>query len=168
MGVEHRIRLNRMTQITQSVAALKGKAAEVGIFGGEQGWLAQIHGYGCSIPVTPKMRKYLASTGLHLKATTTVITIPERAFLRNGYEKSKEETMALISDLINAMVDGGLDGTTLLEALGTNLEGKIKEYATSQVEPGLHPYTIEHRKNGGTNPLNDTGSMIGAISHRIV
>ena len=155
-------------KIRESFKELGSKAIEVGVFGGEQAWLAHIHEYGCIIQVTPKMRAYLKATGLALKPSTTTITIPERAFLRNGYDKGKDEALSAYMDFISALITGNIDADTILEALGTNLEGKIKEYATNQVEPHLHPYTIEHRQHGGSNPLNDTGSMIGAISHRIV
>ena len=155
-------------KIRESFKELGSKAIEVGVFGGEQAWLAHIHEYGCIIQVTPKMRAYLKATGLALKPSTITITIPERAFLRNGYDKGKNEALSAYMDFISALITGNIDADTILEALGTNLEGKIKEYATNQVEPPLHPYTIEHRQHGGSNPLNDTGSMIGAISHRIV
>ena len=155
-------------KIRESFKVLGNKAVEVGVFGGEQAWLAHIHEYGCIIQVTPKMRAYLKATGLALKPSTTTITIPERAFLRNGYDKGKNEALSAYMDFISALITGNIDADTILEALGTNLEGKIKEYATNQVEPPLHPYTLLHRQHGGSNPLNDTGSMIGAISHRIV
>lgn len=155
-------------KIRESFKELGSKAVEVGVFGGEQAWLAHIHEYGCIIQVTPKMRAYLKATGLALKPSTTTITIPERAFLRNGYDKGKDEALSAYMDFISTLITGNIDADTILEALGTNLEGKIKEYATNQVEPPLHPYTLLHRQHGGSNPLNDTGSMIGAISHRIV
>lgn len=155
-------------KIRESFKELGSKAIEVGVFGGEQAWLAHIHEYGCIIQVTPKMRAYLKANGLALKPSTTTITIPERAFLRTGYDKGKDEALSAYMDFISALITGNIDADTILEALGTNLEGKIKEYATNQVEPPLHPYTIEHRQHGGSNPLNDTGSMIEAISHRIV
>ena len=146
-------------KIRESFKELGSKAIEVGVFGGEQAWLAHIHEYGCIIQVTPKMRAYLKANGLALKPSTTT---------RNGYDKGKNEALSAYMDFISALITGNIDADTILEALGTNLEGKIKEYATNQVEPPLHPYTIEHRQHGGSNPLNDTGSMIGAISHRIV
>lgn len=155
-------------KIRESFKELGNKAIEVGVFGGEQAWLAHIHEYGCIIQVTPKMRAYLKANGLALKPSTTTITIPERAFLRNGYDKGKNEALSAYMDFISALIMGNIDADTILHALGTNLEGKIKEYATNQVEPPLHPYTIEHRQHGGSNPLNDTGSMIEAISHRVI
>ena len=42
---------------------------------------APSHELGAHIKVTPKMRGYLHSIGIHLKPSTTHITIPQRAFL---------------------------------------------------------------------------------------
>ena len=42
---------------------------------------AMIHQYGGDIKVTPKMRKYLHSQGIHLRNTTNTIHIPARPFL---------------------------------------------------------------------------------------
>ncbi|MBQ8475796.1 hypothetical protein IJ531_01925, partial [bacterium] len=44
--------------------------------------LGAIHEFGATINVTPKMRAFLHYIGVHLKADTTQITIPERSFLR--------------------------------------------------------------------------------------
>ena len=113
-------------KIRESFKELGSKAIEVGVFGGEQAWLAHIHEYGCIIQVTPKMRAYLKANGLALKPSTTTITIPERAFLRNGYDKGKDEALSAYMDFISALIMGNIDADTILHALGTNLEGKIK------------------------------------------
>ena len=44
--------------------------------------IAAVHEFGCTIPVTSKMRGFLGYKGLHLKKTTMYIHIPERSFLR--------------------------------------------------------------------------------------
>jgi hypothetical protein len=45
--------------------------------------IAWVHEYGCTIRVTEKMRAYLHTQGMHLKASTQYINIPERSFLRS-------------------------------------------------------------------------------------
>ena len=44
--------------------------------------IAAVHEFGCTIPVTPKMRAYLHHEGIHLKASTQYVNIPARPFLR--------------------------------------------------------------------------------------
>lgn len=167
MGVKHFVKADH-SEHYKELSGLNGRGVEVGVFNGEHAWLAHIHEFGCQIPVTEKMRAYLHWTGLHIKNSTRVIVIPERSFLRGGYDANKDE-VAISSDmLLNAVASGALSADALLEAVGTTLEGKIKEYATNLSDPGLHQYTLEHRAHGGSNPLNDTGDMIGGISHRLI
>lgn len=168
MGVTHTVKLDKTSQLQAALDALNGRGVEVGVLSGEHMWLAHIHEYGCIIPVTPKMRAYLAATGLYLKKSTTVITIPERSFLRGGYDAKKTDVLKMQDGLVGAVTGGEISVEAFLDAVGTELEGKIKEYAVSLNTPALHPYTKAHRKHGGSNPLVDTGDMIGAITHRLV
>ena len=167
MGVKHVVKFDRSKELADAMRELDERSIEIGVFEGEHAWLAHIHEFGCVIQVTPKMRAYLHHTGLHLKESTTVIVIPERSFLRGGYDEKKDEVMKQQDMLLNAVVSGALDAQSFLDAVGTVFEGKIKEYAVDLGDPGLRPYTIAHRKNGGSNPLVDSGDMIGSISHRI-
>ena len=50
--------------------------------------IAAVHEFGCTIPVTPKMRAYLHHQGIHLKASTQYIHIPARPFLRPIFNSS--------------------------------------------------------------------------------
>lgn len=145
---------------------IDGKKVSVGVLGGgEQTWLAAIHEYGCKIEVTPKMRKYLAATGLHLKAATTHITIPERAFLRNGYDENKDEVIAKAEAVLGDVIGGTMSEQKLFELVGLLLKSKIQDYARDLNSPPNHPYTVERK--GSSNPLVDTGDMIGAINYKV-
>ena len=86
MGVKWKTVKNEFPKMEQSIKSLSGKKVNVGVLGGEHAWLAGIHEYGCKIPVTPKMRAWFAYQGFPLKKSTTVITIPERSFLRAGFD----------------------------------------------------------------------------------
>ena len=55
------------------------KTAKDGV---NQANIAAVHEFGCTIPVTPKMRAYLHHEGIHLKASTQYVNIPARPFLR--------------------------------------------------------------------------------------
>ena len=54
----------------------------IGVKKGKEVNIAAVHEYGCTIKVTPKMRAYLHHQGVHLKASTQMIYIPARPFLR--------------------------------------------------------------------------------------
>jgi len=144
--------------------ALNGVAIEVGVLKGESAWLASIHEYGCDIPVTDKMRKYLASQGLYLRKETTHIHIPERSFLRTGYDKYRDDVMKKGQVLVKQVADGKMTPRGCMQAIGMELASKIKDYAIELDSPANHPFTTEQK--GSSNPLVDTGDMIGGITWR--
>lgn len=149
-----------------NIEELNGKKVSVGVLGGgENAWLASIHEYGCVIPVTDKMRAYLHKTGLHLKPTTTQIVIPERAFLRNGFDEGKDEVLSSTQQLIGDVVGGTMSADQFCEIVGLLLKGKIQDYARDLNSPPNHPYTVANK--GSSNPLINTGDMIGAITYRV-
>ena len=91
MSVRYITKKDDLTKIATKLEGLKGRKVQVGVLQGDHAWLAGIHEYGCDIPVTPKMRAFLHSQGLHLKESTTHIHIPERSFLRSGHDKRGSE-----------------------------------------------------------------------------
>lgn len=164
MGVKWTTKKNRFPEMEQAAAELNGRRVNVGVEG-EQAWLAGIHEYGCRIQVTDKMRAYLHSQGLHLKASTQYITIPERAFLRNGYDANKAEVIENAEGILPAVLDGSMDADKFLEMIGLILSSNIKDYAQHLDTPPLHSFTIKQK--GSSNPLVDTGDMIGAITYEV-
>lgn len=148
------------------VDAINGQGVEVGVLQGEHAWLASIHEYGCDIPVTPKMRKYLAARGLHLKKTTTRIRIPERSFLRTGYDQNRDDVIKKASQMMADVTDGKMSESALFKGVGLELSSKIKDYARDLNSPANHPFTQDQK--GSSNPLIDTGDMIGGITWRKV
>lgn len=166
MGVKWKTKKDDFPKMQASVKHIDGKKVSVGVLGGgEQSWLAGIHEYGCIIPVTDKMRAYLHRTGLHLKATTTQIVIPERAFLRNGFDECKDEVITKAESLLAAVIGGQVSESQLFELVGLLLSSGIKDYARNLDSPANHPYTVENK--GSSNPLVDSGSMIGAITYKV-
>lgn len=166
MGVKWKTKKNDFPKLEATLEQIDGKKVSVGVLGGgEQAWLAGIHEYGCKIKVTDKMRKYLAATGLHLKATTTHITIPERAFLRNGYDENKDEFIEVAEGLLGDVIGGTMTADMLFKTVGLFMKSRIQDYATELDSPPNHPYTLKNK--GSSNPLVDTGDMIGAIEYKV-
>lgn len=168
MSVKIVTKKNDFPKIEATLSGLKGKKVNVGVLGGgEQSWLAGIHEYGCNIPVTDKMRQFLHSKGLHLKPTTTEIHIPERSFLRAGHDAHIEEILDKFDKaLMPSIVNGQISPDAACQAIGILLSSKIKDFAKELNEPAKHPFTLE--MNGGkSNPLVQTGAMIGAITYEV-
>lgn len=164
MGVRHKVVLDRTQEINDSLNELKNREVEIGVFNGEHQWLAGIHEYGCRIPVTEKMRGWLAAHGLYLLKSTKFIIIPERSFLRSGFDKCHKQVNEDCDALIGALADGSIDADTVLDAYGTEFVSSIKNYAVNKRRPKNHPFTIKQK--GSRNPLVDTGDMIESITYR--
>lgn len=165
---------NRLPEIITNCKKISGKKIWVGIEPGKMSSdgeltlqaLASIHEYGCRINVTPKMRAYLHRQGLHLKETTTTIVIPERSFIRAGYDQNEKSFLKFVeSQLENALFKGhSID--TFLSVCADQLAGDIQEFAVDLSSPKNHPFTVEQK--GSSNPLVDTGEMIRAIKGKVV
>ena len=166
MGVKFKTSKNDFPSMEASLKALNGKTINVGhLDGGEQAWLAAIHEYGCIITVTPKMRVWLHAHGLHLKPTTTSITIPERSFLRAGFDKYHKEVVDKCEKALGPALDKG-NVDDLLEMIGQLLRDKIVDYANDLKTPPKHPFSLEMNP-GKTNPLIISGDMIEALTFEV-
>lgn len=143
---------------------INGKKIKVGVKG-EQAWLASIHEYGCTIQITPKMRAWLHRNGLHVKDSTTQIVIPERAFLRTGFDENHNEVISRVENVLPLLLAGSIDENTFYNLIGTLLRDKIKDYAVELNSPPNHQFTIDRK--GSSNPLVDTGDMINSIEFEV-
>lgn len=142
---------------------------EVGILGTESAdilMIASVHEFGCSIKVTDKMRGYLHHIGIHLKADTLEIKIPERSFIRAGYDENKVAIYTSAEDLLEKVVNLELSTDAFFNALGEYAVGLIQEYLTKLKDPPNHPATIANKKS--SNPLIDTGQLRDSITYRVV
>jgi hypothetical protein len=164
MSIKWSKKTDKLPNLQASLKRLDGKAVTVGARG-EQAWLGGIHEYGCRITITPKMRAWLHANGLHVKDTTTHITIPERSFLRNGFDEGKDKVIKDTEKLLALVVDGKIDGDKVLEQCGAWLRDSIKDYMVNLNNPSLHPFTVERKHS--SNPLIDTGSLLNSIEYEV-
>ena len=165
MGVKVKTTKDAFPKISATVEALNGKKVKVGVLTGENQWLAGIHEYGCSIPVTDKMRVYLHHRGIHLKKSTTVIVIPERSFLRAGFDANAAEIETLGARWAKLATDGTVSADEAMERIGKEVADIIRDYARDLRSPPNSTWTTDWK--GSTNPLVDTGDMIGGITYEV-
>lgn len=164
MPVKWTTKKNKFPEMERAAAELNGRRVSVGVFG-EQAWLAGIHEYGCKIKVTDKMRAYLHSQGLHLKASTEYITIPERAFLRTGFDRERDGVVDSVEAIMCDVMSGHMSVDQFLGMVGQILSSNIKDYATELDNPPNHPFTVARKKS--SNPLVNTGDLIGSITYKV-
>lgn len=162
MGVSHKTIKNEFPSMKKRMEALNGEAVEVGALNGEHAWLASIHEYGCTMVVTQKQRRYMATQGIILGKT---LTIPERSFLRTGFDESRNDVMKKAQRMMADVVSGDMDANSCFEGVGIELSDRIKDFARDLSSPANHPFTIDQK--GSSNPLvGKTGEMIEGITWR--
>lgn len=165
MGVRVKTTKNEFPDTQRVTKALNGKKVIVGCLEGEHAWLASIHEYGCKIPVTDKMRAFLHYKGIHLKPTTTVITIPERSFIRAGHDEYADGVIKSAERALPDVLAGTMDEDTYCRMVGEMLASKIKKYAIDLKDPPNSGWTTDWK--GSSNPLVDTGSLVGGITYEV-
>jgi len=124
--------------------------------------LAAVHEFGADIKVTPRMRAYLHTQGIHLKKDTTQINIPERSFLRSSIKENKEAYKIQLAQLLKKAVHGSDAVDAVYSSIGAIAAGQAqKKISNGQLTP-LTPQTI--KRKGSSRPLYDTGQLAQAIT----
>lgn len=158
---------NRIPQAISSAEAFNGRRVKVGYFGeGHTQMLAAVHEFGVNIQVTDKMRAFFRyKFGISLKTTTTHIKIPERSFMRAGWDEHGPAIVDKYNKMIGEAILNGVPPDALLYALALEAKGKLQEFARDLRDPPNVELTV--REKGSSNPLVDTGNMIGSMDHTI-
>ena len=168
MGIKVKVTsdVKSLNKAFAELKALNGRKVNVGIpAGSKEAQIAAIHEWGLAITVTDKMRNWFKGQGHPLKASTTQIVIPERSFFLAGMDAEGKKIIKNYSKLIPAVINGKLSATAFLDALGREVTTAIKEYATNLSSPANSGFTVERK--GSSNPLVDSGNMIGAINYEV-
>lgn len=128
--------------------------------------IANVHEYGCDIPVTDKMRGFFAyNFDIHLKKDTKVIKIPERSFIRSGFDKCNEK-FADYQDILMSVVDGDTSAKTFYEIIGQGGADRMRDFLINEVKsPANSGLTMKIK--GSSNPLVDSGRLANAIDYEI-
>jgi len=100
-----------------------------------------------------------------LYALVQEVEIPERSFMRAGFDAHKDDIQDQGSILLNQALALEIDAETALDTLGRVITNQIQEYMTNLSEPSNSPLTIMLKD--ASNPLIDTGRLQGAITYKI-
>lgn len=97
---------------------------------------------------------------------TKEVNIPERSFLRNGFDENAEEIVKKARPILADVLGGTMSEEQYFKMIGQLLSSKIKEYATNLSDPPKSSITTSAHP-GFTNPLVMSGDMIGAITYEV-
>lgn len=159
----------RVPEFLSMLKELSSTKVEVGVLssaGGDILLIANVQEFGCSITVTDKMRGYLGSQGIHLRKDTTSIKIPERSFIRAGFEEKKSEIEKSCEKILEQVINLQVAPRAFFETLGELCVGFIQDYIVSLSSPPNSPATVKMK--GSSNPLMDTGRLWQSIDYRLV
>lgn len=93
------------------------------------------------------------------------VKIPERSFLRTGFDKNQAKIIRKIEEMIPDVINGGINPDTFVNMIGTEFAGLIQKEMKSLSSPPNAAVTVAMK--GSSNPLMDTGRLVGAIRHKI-
>lgn len=159
---------NNIDKVMHNLKQLDGKQIKVGLFGSDSSELVMIgavHEYGVEIPVTDKMRAWFAANGYPLRKETKVIKIPERSWLRSGFDENIDKIADKIERLLPDVLEGQVNPKLFMDAVGMEFAGLIQKKMRDLRKPPNSQMTIERK--GSDNPLIDTGRLVGAIRHEV-
>lgn len=88
--------------------------------------------------------------------------IPARRWLDTGAETGTKEYL----ETIREGVEDGLDSKQIMDRVGVEAEGAIRQYITDLNTPPNAPSTI--KRKGSSNPLIDTGAMRQSVTSTVV
>lgn len=159
---------NYIPEIKDAIEYLLTHHIEIGIFGDDDSemlMIARVQEFGVTIDVTDAMRGYLWSQGMNIGPDTDQIVIPERSFIRAGFDNGKEEFFQTAQHLIQQAIGLEIPPETALDTIGEDIRNSLQEYMTEVSSPPNHPFTVKSK--GSSNPLIDQGRLRGAITYKI-
>lgn len=93
------------------------------------------------------------------------VTIPERSFLRTGFDTNVNKITEKIEDMLNDVFEFDINPDVFLNAIGMEFAGMIQRHMRTIDSPPNA--SITSNVKGSSNPLQDTGRLIGSIRHEI-
>lgn len=93
------------------------------------------------------------------------VTVPERSFLRTGFDLNVDKICNKIEDLLNDVLDFQINPRLFLEGIGAEFTEMIQHHMRTITTPPNSDITKNVKQS--SNPLHDTGRLIGAIRHKV-
>src|SRR5690606_37422759 len=117
-------------ELVRQLKSFDNLKLRIGIFalGGSKIFMvARVHEYGIDIPVTDKMRAWFLAQGMPLRKDTDRIRIPERSYLRTGWDKNEPAFQRKAAQLMDMVLQGEVKAYDAREELGEYTVQKIRE-----------------------------------------
>ena len=163
---------SKVAEVLERIRLLESMYVKAGILskvGGEMMTIANVHEFGCDIPVTDKMRGFfIYHFGVALREDTEVIKIPERSFIRSSFDSKVDQVGDQGERLLDQVVNGDLPVRAFYDLLGQTSVNAIRNFLIQNVTSPANVALTIANKGGKSNPLVDTGRLVGSIDYEIV
>lgn len=93
--------------------------------------------------------------------------VPERSYIRSTMDGRRGEIADIMQKIEAKVAEGALTAEQGVGLLGEFLQGAVQKTLTDLRSPPLKASTIKRRRNGGDNPLIDTGQLRAAIRYEV-
>lgn len=93
------------------------------------------------------------------------VEIPERSFLRSGYDENVDKITDKIETLLNDVFNFNINPDIFLDMVGMEFAGLIQKHMKQITTPPNSEVTTGVKRS--SNPLQDTGRLIGSIRHEV-
>lgn len=161
-------KFNRIPDLVRELNYLATHQVHIGIFADAERTddapmlvIAYAHEFGAKIP-----KRQARFEDLDDESPEKWIIIPERSYLRAGFDANADEIQGKMEYLLGLVLDGKITGQQALNAIGGFVATRIQAYLTDLKTPPLAESTI--RRKGSSNPLIDTGQLRDSITWQVV
>lgn len=96
----------------------------------------------------------------------TEVHIPERAFIRGGFDENKDRFAQKAASLLKKVFKQELSLDDFFIILGEYIVSELQKYMVNLKEPPNAPITIHAKQK--SNPLVNTGRLHDAITYKVV
>lgn len=93
------------------------------------------------------------------------VTIPERSFLRAGFDKNVNKITEKIEVMLNDVFKFRINPHVFADMIGLEFSGLIQMELRDLTTPEDAPLTVENKRSD--NPLINTGRLVGGIRHEV-
>lgn len=163
---------SKVADVLERIRLLESMYVKVGVIssaGGQMLMIANVHEFGCDIPVTDKMRGFfIYNFGVALRADTKTIKIPERSFIRSSFDSKGDQVGDQGERLLDQVVNGDLPVKAFYDLLGQTSVNAIRNFLIQNVTSPANVALTIANKGGKSNPLVNTGRLVGSIDYEIV
>jgi hypothetical protein len=162
--------INNTSKLLRVFAEIRRRRLEIGIFGDKDSFMAMIakvNEFGVSIEVTEPMRRWFASQGYPLSKDTSEIKIPERSFIRGGFDTNLNKMQSYSVKQLKKLIEFEITIEQFYDRLGQYYVSRLKEYLTNISDPANSTMTTDRK--GSANPLIGQDSRLrNSIIYRVV